>query len=272
MPAMPKPDASALYNWPTSIASAEALVLKGLLASASANTTKAIGDLFDSQVKAQQANVSSDIIDRSKTFGESIGNAILDWADKDGYLATRNLTYTPPTGLGLWVPTPPAFKPALEPYWGQLRPFALYSADTCVPPAPMEYSTANTSTLYQQALCVYDTYNNLTDEQKAIANFWADNTGVSYTPPGHWLSIENLMVKQLSLGIGKAVEMYALVGVTMADAFISCWHAKFQYCTERPVTYINQNIDPKWAPIIATPPFPEYTLAIRLCPARYLRF
>jgi membrane-associated phospholipid phosphatase len=45
----------------------------------------------------------------------------------------------------------------------------------------------------------------------------------------------------------------------MADAFISCWHAKFQYCTERPVTYINQNIDPNWAPMIPTPPFPEYT-------------
>ena len=27
----------------------------------------------------------------------------------------------------------------------------------------------------------------------------------------------------------------------------------------RPVTYLNQNIDPGWKPLLVTPPFPEYT-------------
>ena len=42
------------------------------------------------------------------------------------------------------------------------------------------------------------------------------------------------------------------------DAFIACWQAKFAYNLIRPVTYIRQHIDPKWEPLLITPPFPEY--------------
>ena len=44
----------------------------------------------------------------------------------------------------------------------------------------------------------------------------------------------------------------------MADAFIGCWNAKYQYDLVRPVTYIKKVIDPKWEPLLITPPFPEY--------------
>ena len=44
----------------------------------------------------------------------------------------------------------------------------------------------------------------------------------------------------------------------MADAFIACWNAKFEYDLLRPVTYIKRVIDPKWEPLLITPPFPEY--------------
>ena len=43
-----------------------------------------------------------------------------------------------------------------------------------------------------------------------------------------------------------------------ADAFIGCWAAKFQYDLVRPITYIRRVIDPKWEPLLNTPPFPEY--------------
>jgi membrane-associated phospholipid phosphatase len=44
----------------------------------------------------------------------------------------------------------------------------------------------------------------------------------------------------------------------LADAFIGCWAAKMKYDLLRPVTYINRVIDKKWAPMLITPPFPEY--------------
>ena len=43
-----------------------------------------------------------------------------------------------------------------------------------------------------------------------------------------------------------------------ADALIGCWDAKFQYDLVRPVTYIRRTMDPKWEPLLITPPFPEY--------------
>ena len=33
---------------------------------------------------------------------------------------------------------------------------------------------------------------------------------------------------------------------------------KYVYNLIRPITYIKKNIDPKWEPILNTPPFPEY--------------
>ena len=50
----------------------------------------------------------------------------------------------------------------------------------------------------------------------------------------------------------------------MADAFIGCWRTKYQDAMVRPITYIQQLIDPTWnnpdlTDPVNTPPFPEYT-------------
>jgi hypothetical protein len=37
------------------------------------------------------------------------------------------------------------------------------------------------------------------------------------------------------------------------------WNTKYRYNLLRPVTYIQNLIDPNWMPILITPPFPEYT-------------
>jgi hypothetical protein len=47
--------------------------------------------------------------------------------------------------------------------------------------------------------------------------------------------------------------------MAVADAFIACWGSKYRYNLVRPVTCIRAVIDPTWLPLLATPPFPEYT-------------
>ena len=44
--------------------------------------------------------------------------------------------------------------------------------------------------------------------------------------------------------------MLARLGMALADAFVGCWHAKFEYDLMRPVTYIRRVIDPKWEPLL----------------------
>ena len=101
--------------------------------------------------------------------------------------------------------------------------------------------------------------NNLTDEQRAIALFWADDLGATATPPGHSISLTTQVLSQLAARLDIAAETYAKVGIAVADAFIRCWDTKYRYNLLRPVTYIQRLIDADWLPLLVTPPFPEYT-------------
>jgi hypothetical protein len=132
------------------------------------------------------------------------------------------------------------------------------SGDTCTLPPPTEYSEDPASAFYAEAMEVYTTSQSLTDEQKQIARFWSDDAMLSYTPPGHWIAIMTQVGAEKSLDLTAQVEALARMGVAMADAFIGCWSAKFQYDLVRPVSYIKKVIDPKWEPLLNTPPFPEY--------------
>ena len=158
-----------------------------------------------------------------------------------------------------WEPTPPGFTPnPLQPCWGQLRPMVLASGTECAPPGHPEFSTDSGSAFYAAALEVYHTGLNLTAEQQTIANYWADGAGATGTPPGHWIAIVGQIARNDGLSLTAAAEVYATVGIAVADAFIACWQAKYLTNLQRPVTYIQANIDGTWLPYIVTPSFPTY--------------
>jgi hypothetical protein len=148
---------------------------------------------------------------------------------------------------------------ATEPWWGTLRPFALREPNECPAPQPAAYGTDAKAALYAEARLVFEADRDLTEAQRQIALYWADNAGQSGTPVGHWLSIGSQIIDQLKLPFDRAAEMFVLMTVAQADAFIGCWRTKYEYNVLRPITYIRRHIDPAWEPFIVTPPFPEYT-------------
>jgi len=164
---------------------------------------------------------------------------------------------------GLWEPTPPGSLPALQPYWGTIRPFVLRSGETCSPAPPPAYSENPGSRFYREAYECYASVNRLTPDQEAIARFWSDDPGETATAPGHSISILTQVVRALDLPLGSAAEAYAKVGVAVAAAFISCWSTKYRFNLLRPVTYVRRLIDPNWTPLLVTPPFPEYLRSLR---------
>jgi hypothetical protein len=105
---------------------------------------------------------------------------------------------------------------------------------------------------------VYDVGRALTEEQRQTVLYWADNPGQTGTPVGHWLAIGSQLVTQLRLSSQQAAELFVLVTLAQADAFIAIWHEKYRLSVIRPVTYIRRYIDSTWTPAIVTPPFPEY--------------
>ncbi len=147
---------------------------------------------------------------------------------------------------------------ATEPYWRELRPFTLAAWNACAIPDASPYSTDTTSALYLNARAVADAQKQLTDEQKTIAYYWADNAGESGTPVGHWLSIAGQMISEHKLDTDNAVRLVLGTAVSQADAFIAAWGYKYQYSLLRPRTYIRRVLNPSWEPLIPTPPFPEH--------------
>lgn len=205
-------------------------------------------------------------------FSMEVANQVIAFAKTDGYnkLSTYK-RYTPKKGEGYWYPTPPAYMGAVEPRWETVRAFFLDSASQFAPPPPAPFSKDESSSFYVQLKEVYQVSKALTQEQIEIAKFWDCNPfAVAFSghvaiglkkisPGGHWMGITGIACKQAGLSLDSALFIHAVVGMTMHDAFISCWNEKFRSDRIRPETAINKYLDSEWRPLLQTPPFPEYS-------------
>ena len=163
----------------------------------------------------------------------------------------------------------------IAPHWGKVKPYALKSGSQYrkkIPP-PANYTTD--SERYRiQAQQVVDYAANLTDEEKVIAEYWADGPS-SELPPGHWTLFATRVSERDSHNIDQDVKMFFALTNAIFDASIVSWDAKRHFDYVRPVTAIHflfsgQQI-PSWqglidganwrpyqAESVVTPPFPEY--------------
>jgi hypothetical protein len=210
------------------------------------------------------AGVPADVLARSEAHGRAVAEHILAWSADDGGAVIETLgfpqDYELPKGPSHWVPTSLVAlqqKPLL-PEWGKNRTFAMPEGTSCALPSHPEYSEDKASDFYKEAIEVYEARQSMTPERRDIARFWADDAMLSMTPPGHWISIALQIMDRDKVGLEKNVDTMARLGVAVADGFIGCWQAKYQYDLIRPISYIRRVIDPKWEPLLNTPPFPEY--------------
>ncbi|EKF60505.1 phosphoesterase PA-phosphatase-like protein [Agrobacterium albertimagni AOL15] len=254
------------------IAYDEAVVMQAALSSAAREFFGNTGPTGQRALKRMTEKLSSevstglapDLVARSQAYGESITAHILAWSLEDGGAKVENMGFPLEFTLGdnkdSWVPTSLINQQQLPllPKWGENRPFAMQTGNGCPLPAPPAYSEVKGSDFYQEAFEVYETVKNLSPEQRAIARFWSDDPMLSPTPPGHWIVIGLKVLDERKASAAEHADLLARLGITLADAFIGCWHSKFEYDLLRPVTYIKRVIDPKWEPILITPPFPEY--------------
>ena len=210
------------------------------------------------------AGLAADVIARSETYGQAVAAHVLAWSAGDGGSLVENMgfpyEYTLQEGPAHWVPTSAIRQQQapLLPNWGNNRPLAIPSGESCPLPPPPEYSEDPKSAFYAEAKEVLDVSATLTEEQKRIARFWSDDPMLSPTPPGHWISIALQILARDNVAIVPSAELLARLGIAVSDAFIGCWHSKFEYDLVRPVTYIRRVMDPAFQPLLITPPFPEY--------------
>ena len=260
MPEMPTPE-NETYDWPSVMAATLKVVSAGILYQPTQISIDWINDLYNNQIQQRGNEVEESTINNSVNYGELLGNAIVEWSHSDNFLDTRDLLYEPPprsSNPAFWEPTLPG-QHALEPFLRFQRPFCLLSADQCAINLEFPFDTIPGTQFYEEGLEVLLKIQNLTQEEKNIAFFWEDKAGTGQ-PPGHWVSITSIAIRQFNLKLDEAAKLYALMGAAIRDAFISCWEAKYRVNLLRPKTYIRDYLGvPTWNPIVVTPPFPEYT-------------
>jgi hypothetical protein len=215
---------------------------------------------------------AQETIDKAILVAQEVSKKIAANGATDGYLKlSTRVRYRPKKGDAYWFPTPPGYIEGIEPHWKTIRPVMIDSCNQFVPKAPVEFSKDTASTFHKLAKEVYLVGKNLSDNERFVASYWdcnpfAINTSghmsigfKKISPGGHWMNITGIATAKAKLGLDKGIMIHALAAATLMDAFISCWDEKYRSSRVRPETVINRSIDPKWVPLLQTPPFPEYT-------------
>src|SRR5579862_1438109 len=165
--------------------------------------------------------------------------------------------------------------------WYKVTPFAMTSPDEFLPFVSLYGPALYGSTEYmQQAQELVELSAHLTDEQKIIAEYWA-NGPHSELPPGHWDLFAQYVSARDHHTLDDDVKMFFALTNAIFDAGIAAWDAKRVFDSVRPVTAIpylfhGQQIQrwggpgqgtvttdgSHWIPYqpttFPTPPFPEY--------------
>jgi hypothetical protein len=118
--------------------------------------------------------------------------------------------------------------------WERVRPFALSSSDQYRPGPPAAFGSPE---YIAQAKRLVEVQAALSDEQKVIAEYWADGPN-SELPPGHWLLFGLSISERDGHTDDDNVKMFFALSNALADAAIAAWDAKRAYDSERPITAI----------------------------------
>jgi hypothetical protein len=167
--------------------------------------------------------------------------------------------------------------------WQRVMPFALSLGALRSTTGPARYGSAE---YLAQAQSLLDISAGLTDEQKLIAEYWADGPR-SELPPGHWNLFAQFVARRdhhgdHEHGLERDVKLFFALTNAVSDAGCCAWDNKRAFNSVRPITAIRtlfrgrlvhawagpyQGMKPidgaTWSPYqpttFPTPPFPEYS-------------
>jgi hypothetical protein len=172
--------------------------------------------------------------------GRRAAEAVLAAARQDG--ANQEAGYQDTTGYRVadsatpssWQPTYDLGAPQLpvSPHWSRVMTFALRSADEFRPPAPPERGSAEWDAQIRE---LEETSANLSDEQKAAAEFWVP---WGSSPAVHLMELTKYISARDDMRIDDEVKLFFLTSVALHDTAVAVWETKYHYDYIRPITAI----------------------------------
>ena len=195
--------------------------------------------------------------------GQQTAAGILALRAGDGRDAT--VTYSPGSGPGVWVPTPPGFLAAAAPEAARVQPFALNSPSQFRAEPPPLLTSDTWARDYNEVKNLGPAIGSTrTPEQTDIGRFWSDQ------PILQWNRAWRKIAMTHGLSLEESARFFAMLATASSDAIIACWDSKYTYNFWRPVTAIragdtdgNAETEPdvNWIAQVVTPNHPEYPAA-----------
>ncbi|WP_202329953.1 phosphatase PAP2 family protein [Mesorhizobium sp. L-8-3] len=178
-------------------------------------------------------------------LGRKVATEVIERGKADG--SDAKWTGSVPTGPGKWNGTNPVL-----PMMGIWKPWVLSSPSEFRPEPPPAYDSAEKAAELSELKQF-----KRTPLTNSIASYWE---GAAGGPRFFQYWNQQTSMKLLEYGLGadpaRAARAYALVSITLYDAGIACWDAKYAYWAIRPF-----QLDPNFKPLFTTPNHPSYPAA-----------
>jgi hypothetical protein len=194
--------------------------------------------------------------------GASVAKRLVDVRSTDGSAVTPP-PFVPGTNAGDYRPTPPNFPAPVFTNWGTITPFVLHSGEQFRPPAPQPITSgAYARALNQVKSLGQNTSTTRTADETTQAKFWGASPIWNV-----WNEIAQKLTSARQASLEQTVTVFENLDLTLADATIALYDAKYHYLVWRPVTAIqlgntigNPSIvgDPAWLPLAVTAADPSY--------------
>lgn len=124
----------------------------------------------------------------------------------------------------------------LTPYWQQVTPITMKTADQFRPGPP---PVVGSEQMAREVKEVVDLQARITPAEKALVEFMRDGPA-SVQQAGHWLLFAQKVSVRDNHTLDEDVKMYFLNQITAMDAFIAAWDSKMHYDFARPYALVHE--------------------------------
>ena len=193
--------------------------------------------------------------------GHNVATLLIALRSGDGS-AVPPPAFTAGTQPGNYRPTPPKFPAPVFTNWGTVNPFVLTTGSQFRSSPPPALSTKAYADAISEVMSVgQDTSTTRTADQTTQAKFWS--------PPiwNIWNQIASKLVTNQRTSLERTSKIFSDLNLTLADAAISMYEAKYHYQLWRPITAIQLGdslgnpatpADPGWNSLLTTAADPSY--------------
>jgi PAP2 superfamily len=214
--------------------------------------------LLDSQLaKSIDTIADQNAKQKGMALGLRCGNAIIDLRKDDGAAQDPIGAVAPSSVPGVYQTVPP-FNFVFARFWKTMKPFGLLQPQQFrIGPFPDLQSKVYRRDLEEVKKMGGKNSLQRTMEQTRYAKFWYEYAEIG------WNRVASVAARKANTDLLTTARLFAMINITLADAYIAGWDSKFYYNFWRPYTAVVYTPavdggDPVWEPLMPTPPVPDY--------------